>query len=389
MKRLIIATFSAVVLFGAFTTLSQQESVKMPYRILDIKFHGGNHIYTGNSLDELLTNGYGAVELRYGWQMSESDEWAAAHNYPTWGVGFYTGYIGDPEVFGNPNALYAWANFPLTPSIKRNQFEFGLGFGLTYNLIPFDPVDNSINDAIGAKFAAYFTASIGAAYALNREMDFIYGLDFTHFSNGRTVQPNYGLNMAGINVGLRYHFNRNNKFSEDRRNPDQLLTVRPNRTNTRKPNKTENHVIQIYQAIGTVQNKIYAGTNKRYITSSTVLEYNYSFTEKSGLTFGLDYFIDPSVSDIDAEPAYAEYQTTQFPGFHFGYDYSFWKFTVRLQAGTMLTEAGQKIKDGAFLRPALKFDISEKLYTQFGLKTYRGSTADWFEFGMGFNLLKF
>lgn len=57
----------------------------MPYRVIEIKLHGGNHLYTGQSLDDLLANGYGAIEVRYGWQMSESDEWAAAHNYPTWG----------------------------------------------------------------------------------------------------------------------------------------------------------------------------------------------------------------------------------------------------------------------------------------------------------------
>jgi hypothetical protein len=55
----------------------------------------------------------------------------------------------------------------------------------------------------------------------------------------------------------------------------------------------------------------------------------------------------------------------------------------------MVTEAGKDIKSGGFLRPGLKCDISEKFYAQFGLKTYRGATADWFEFGMGYNIIKF
>ncbi len=379
----IVFTLLSVNIFG------QVNEVKMPYRVFEIKLHGGNHLYTGQSLDDLLANGYGAIEVRYGWQMSESDEWAAAHNYPTWGVGWYSGYIGDPDVFGNPNALYGWMNFPLTNPSKRNQFELGLGFGLTYNLLPYNPENNPINDAIGAKFAAYFNASIGGAYALNREMDFLYGLDLTHFSNGRTFQPNYGLNMIGLNFGMRYHFNRNNKFNENRIRPNKTLKARPDDLITRKPNKTGVHTIQLYQAIGTVQNREDAGTSTRYMTSSTVLEYNYSISEKSGLTFGLDYFIDPSVSDVVAEPDYAIYETTQFPGFHVGYDYSFWKFTIRLQIGTMITEAGQEIKDGQFLRPALKYDISERFYGQLGLKTYRGATADWFEFGMGIKLFSF
>lgn len=361
----------------------------MPYRIFEIKLHGGNHLYTGRSLESLLENGYGAIEVRYGWQMSESDEWAELHKYPTWGFGWYSGYIGDPEVFGNPNALYSWINFPLTKGLKRNQFELGLGLGLTYNLIPFDLEDNIINDAIGARFAAYFNANIGGVYAMNREMDLLYGFDLTHFSNGRTVQPNYGLNMIGLNIGIRYHFNRNNKFQTDRMKPEVVYEVRPDRSNTRKPLKTGKHRIDFYQAIGTVQNRIDAGMSRRYITSSTLIEYNYSLTERAGFTLGFDYFIDPSVSNIDAEPAYAEHQTTQFPGIHIGYDYHFWRFTIRLQAGTMITEAGQDIKDGAFLRPAFKYDFSERFYGQFGLKTYRGATADWFEFGFGVKLFDF
>lgn len=387
--RILTAFFFIILLPLSSALNAQEKSVKMPYRVFEIKLHGGNHLYTGRTLEDLLENGYGAIEVRYGWQMSESDEWAAMHNYPTWGVGWYSGFIGDPEVFGNPNALYGWVNFPLSKASRRNQFELGLGLGLTYNLIPYDPEENAINDAIGARFAAYFNAGIGGAYALNREMDLLYGLDLTHFSNGRTVQPNYGLNMVGLNVGIRYHFNRNNKFNDDRINPSEVLAVRPDRTKTRKPPKTGDHIIQFYQAIGTVQNREDAGTSRRYITSTTMLEYNYSISEKSGLTFGFDYFIDPSVSDVNAEPEYANYGTTQFPGVHIGYDYKFWRFTIRLQAGTMITEAGQEIKDGAFLRPAFKYDFSDILYGQFGLKTYRGATADWFEFGMGLRLFKF
>lgn len=386
MRKLTIALFFISVLIPSF---AQKDTVKMPYRILQVKLHGGNHLYTGNTLSKLLENGYGALEVRYGWQMSKSDDWAAAHNYPTWGVGWYTGYIGQPEVLGNPNAVFSWINFPLSSALKRNQFELGLGLGLAYNLVPFDPETNAINDAIGARFAVYFNLNIGGAYSLNRELDFVYGLDLTHFSNGRTVQPNYGLNMVGVNVGIRYHFNRNNKFNKDRIYPDEIFEVRPNPSKTRKAIKTNEHSFSIYQAVGTVQNRKDAGKSLRYVTSTSMIEYNYSLNEKSGFTFGFDYFIDPSVTDVQAEPDYAKHQTTEFPGIHVGYDYKFWRMTIRLQVGTMITEAGQDIKSGGFLRPAFKFDISKNFYTQFGLKTYRGATADWLEFGLGYTILRF
>jgi hypothetical protein len=389
MKMMFKKSLFLILLTTSLFSFGQEKTVKHPYRVLDIKLHGGNHLYTGQNLTDALKNGYGAIEVRYGWQSSKEDEWASHQNYPTYGVGWYTGYIGNVDVLGTPNAAYGWINFPLSNALRRNQLELGLAMGLAYNLVPFDPETNQANDAIGAKFAVYFNVNIGAAYQLNRELDLLYGLDLTHFSNGRSFQPNYGLNMIGLNVGLRYHFNRNNKFSENTIYPDQMFDVRGDRTGTRKPQKTGDHSISIYQAIGTVQNKADAGTSNRYTTSTSQIEYNYSLDENSGLTLGFNYFVDPSLSDIQENPEYAQFNTTAFPGLHIGYDYSFWKLTIRLQLGFNLSEASQTMKGNIFMRPAVKYDVSERFYGQFGLKTVDGAAADWLEFGIGYNIFKF
>lgn len=84
--------------------------------------------------------------------------------------------------------------------------------GLSYDFEPYNPETNVHNDAIGSRFNVYFALNLGAAYRLNREMDLVYGLDLTHFSNGRTFRPNKGLNLAGLNLGFRYHFNKPHHF---------------------------------------------------------------------------------------------------------------------------------------------------------------------------------
>ncbi len=53
-------------------------------------------------------------------------------------MGWYSGFIGNPEIFGNPNALYGFLNFHLSDPEKRHSLVLSPAFGLAYNLNPFD-----------------------------------------------------------------------------------------------------------------------------------------------------------------------------------------------------------------------------------------------------------
>jgi len=167
-------------------------------------------------LDEETLAGYGAIELRYAWQNSNPDSWASQYGYPSYGIGFYSGFVGDPQILGNPNTLFGFINFPVSKPTKRNALNIEPALGLTYNLEPFDSETNFTNDAIGSRTTLYFNLNLGWTYQWTKEMDIVYGIDFTHFSNGRSNTPNWGLNMFGINLGLRYHYNADeHKISKD------------------------------------------------------------------------------------------------------------------------------------------------------------------------------
>jgi hypothetical protein len=355
------------------------------YRFIDIKLHSGMHLYSGQSLTTELQNGYGSFEFRFAWQTKGNQEWQKAFAYPAFGIGWYTGYVGDVNTFGNPNALYGFATFFLGHH-KRHNFMIEPALGLTYNLIPFDPETNATNDAIGSRVAVYFNLNFGGKLQLNREMDFLYGIDFTHFSNGRTATPNFGLNMFGINIGARYHFNRMQKKVDRSMHPNTVVQARPTYDDYIKPRKLKRHVVRLYQAVGTVQNDRDAGTSTRYFTSSTVLEYQYRFTEMHSVYAGGDLFYDGSVTDTIANPKYNEFNTTILPAAHIGYEFSFWKMGIGVQMGTYLTQAGSEYKGSFWLRPNIKWDFSRYVYAQLGLKTFAGAAADWVEYGIGIRL---
>ena len=83
----------------------------------------------------------------------------------------------------------------------------------------------------------------------------LYGIDFTHFSNGRITTPNYGFNMYGLNIGLRYHYNADQKFVDKDLYSDQLLQARFNRPKKEKNIRLHESSIEVYLAGGSVQNE--------------------------------------------------------------------------------------------------------------------------------------
>ncbi|MBZ5855628.1 acyloxyacyl hydrolase [Flavihumibacter profundi] len=378
-------------LFLSFNVSAQSDSTVSTdpnygtFRFFSIKLHAGKNFYTGASLTNELKHGYGAIELRTGWQSKGKKHWENQYNYPAYGIGWYTGYVGDVDIFGQPNALFGFITFPITRG-KLNSFHIEPALGFTFNLKPYNRDHNSINDAIGSKFAIYFSLHGGGQYRLNREVDLLYGIDFTHFSNGRTVTPNLGLNMAGFSLGALYNFNGTQHKVDNSEHPKTILEARPTFGKTAGPDKIRENNVSLYQAIGTVQNKDDAGTTHSYLTSSTVLEYQHKFNTMHGISFGFDAFIDPSARDTAEYPLNKEKMETFFPSVHVGYDFMFWRLTVRLQIGYNLTTIGRELKGNTFMRPALRYEFTKRFYGQVGLKTMNGATADWIEFGAGYKL---
>lgn len=349
------------------------------FRILQISGHAGGHLYSGQTLTDKLA-GYGGLTAKFGWQSQDEEIWGP-YGYPTYGVGWYAGFVGDPQIFGNPNALFGFIRFPISNPTRKNEFGIEPQFGLTYNLNPFDPETNPLNDAIGGKMAVYFAVNFGWTYKWTREMDITYGIDFTHFSNGRMYTPNYGLNMFGINLGLRYHYNADQHRVDDSTYPNQILQARYQRSKKVPNSKVDqNQSVNVYLAVGTVQSTQDAGTKTRYGVFSGVLDYQYKFNNMHSATGGLDYMVDNSLAvDNPSDP------DKYMIGIHAGYDFMFWRMTVGVHLGQYLTDS--RGKNSLFTRPSLRYDINNRLYAQVGLKT-DGFAADWVEWGIGYRPFK-
>lgn len=357
------------------------------YKYVEIIGHGGSHFYSGQTLGDAVQNGYAALEVRLGWKNGDPEHWSNKfYNSMSYGVGFYTGYLGDPAIFGNPNALYGFLDLPIgkQTAFKKTIWKFSPALGLTYNLVPYNPTENPTNDAIGASFAVYISFAGKGETVMTRDMDLTYGIDFTHFSNGRSFVPNYGLNMVGLNLGVKYHFNSDQRKVNREPFTKEILQSRYKRTPTSPIKKDVSHSINILTAIGTVQNGFDENVNgaypgdpsNRYTTFSGYIDYTYQFDMMHGMDAGIDFFYDQSLMISHPDELY-------LIGYHVGYEYTFWRFKVIAQLGGYFGD--DKGKGVLYSRPGLQYKITDWLGAHVALKTRRGFAADWAEFGLVFH----
>lgn len=376
---LIIYLFLFTIHSYSQDSLSYKSDENNKFKFIEIKFHFGSFLKTQNALSAsgLLDNGYGGATGKIGWQPTDSKKWFSRYGYPACGVGFYTGFLSDAEVFGNPNAVYGFIKFPLTSSEKRTVFAIGPSLGLIYKLQPYDSETNPVNTAIGARAAVYFNLDFGWSFKWTREMDIIYGFDFSHFSNGSTYQPNNGLNLFGLNIGLRYHYNAMQK----KKNPDiyanDVLPVRFKRPKGSPVHKISGNALSLYVAGGAAQDDALIGTQTLLGVFTTVLDYEYQINEMHAITGGFDLFYDNRFQEREASDRW-------LTGVHVGYDFRFYRFAVKMQIGTYLGD--DKGKGGFFMRPALRYNFSKSFFAQIGLKTLDGGAADYIEYGMGMRM---
>ncbi|MCW3467457.1 acyloxyacyl hydrolase [Chitinophaga nivalis] len=353
------------------------------FKYLELKLHNGSHIYNGENMGEFLKHGYQSMEIRMGWQSTGAHDWQRALNYPSYGLGFYTGWIGEATILGNPSGLYGFFYAPLCRR-KRHTFEAGLALGLTYDLNTYDKHTNPLNDAISSKVDVYFNLSIGGVWKASEIWDLTYGLDLTHFSNGRTHTPNLGLNMAGFNVGVRYHYNSIKRIVKKQIDSTYTANIRPTFiVAPLKPLRQRNEV-SIYGAFGVVQHDSRQNTSAFYGTASLVMDYSRRYSHIASFGAGLDGFYDGSLGYTYEQQYGGRVRTgdKMLGGIHIGHALHLQRFDLVTQMGTYWYQRDDK-KGSVFLRVGLRYNLHKNGFMQIGLKTLNGAKADWAEWGGG------
>jgi len=149
-----------------------------------------------------LTTG---TDINFQWMTYGKKEWQQRRKYPVLGIAFtYTDY-GIDSVYGRLFCIYPNVVIPLITG-RKLEWTLRIGDGIGYatrdysRINPFD----TINNAIGSKINDYFSFMTDLRYHINNHWDVQLGANFSHYSDGSFHQPNLGVNLPGVHVGLKY-----------------------------------------------------------------------------------------------------------------------------------------------------------------------------------------
>jgi hypothetical protein len=111
--------------------------------------------------------------------------------------------------FGNrTNFGSAWAIYPTWDisifKTKKIEFYTQIGSGMAWLTRYFDPLSNPLNNAVGSALNNVTSLKINGEYKFSKHYTTSAGLSLTHFSNGASQLPNYGINVLGGNIRVIY-----------------------------------------------------------------------------------------------------------------------------------------------------------------------------------------
>ncbi len=125
-----------------------------------------------------------------------------------YGVGFSQSYFFRRETLGSPFSFYLFQGGTLWDIHPKISLHYELNAGVSFEWVPYDPITNAENIAIGSKTNALVAAILYFNWKFAPRFDLRAGATMQHFSNGASQAPNAGLNMVGGFLELAYHLHR-------------------------------------------------------------------------------------------------------------------------------------------------------------------------------------
>lgn len=345
-----------------------------------------NDFVNGNNKHERNIDSYQSITLGFGKQTDGRYEWEHVHNFPNFGVAFYTAKFNSGSELGYPNALYGFYKAPFH-RWNRSALMFQVGFGLTYNWRPYDKDDNPFNVAIGSYRTVYIDLGAEYNYYLTPHWILTAGVEATHFSNGAIQKPNKGLNLFSPYVAVGYALKPTPRF-------ERRYDIAFQKSN------------EVYFAIGMGMKREefdttkYAGLNDAYqgvmyrmfsVSSAFMRQVGH----KSKVGVGVDVTYDEWLgSDIevkangDAKKLMSDHLIDRFSlGMYGSHEYCISRLSIVTQLGVYLWRKDvPNKKPQMYQRAGLKYHFKNDLFVGINIFAHNLSQADFIEWNAGYRI---
>ena len=295
--------------------------------------------------------------------------WEQRYNYPVLMATLSYYDLKYKEVLGEVISGNIGLGFHLIDFKKGNDdLQFYFGYGLAYFNTVYNPETNNRNNVISSRLPWSVNVRLTYFYKPFDFMKLSAALQLSHFSNASRNVPNFGLNLANINLGVHYIF------------PERNLTYKTDQKVLKEINKKS--YINIDFRMGASQLKpIGTGVSPYYAAS---IFWNKRVSAKSIIDVGIEGFMNKAIQEqiihnsllIEGTPDYKAF------GVMFGHELIFEKLAFVTQLGIYLYKPYQP-SEWIYSKIGLKFYANDNLYGSFILKTHF-AIAEVMEFGVGY-----
>ena len=293
--------------------------------------------------------------------------WHLENNKPDVGITLQCIDFANPSQLGYAFTIAPYVEIPLNAKEKKSRVIFRLCWGATYINKKFDIERNHKNIAIGSHFNAYVQFRWFWHLPISKNLRLEPGVAFTHASNARAKNPNLGLNVVSVNLGLNW------------------LIASPKKPQTFQIDsstkvKTKNEVL-LFAAYGFNQREIISDQLNTFVISAA---YQRNIRNTHKFSAGVDAFYDQNYL-IDYEDEYLKKPTDIDKlrlAARFGYSYNVGRISFPVEMGYYFL---QKSKPDGYVvsRIGLRYYTKCGLVGHFGLRTHFAVAYN-FEYGLGY-----
>ena len=358
-------------LFFIFVFVSQAlaQSITNTSSILFIKpvVNNGIILVHRSNISHLVKGNPIIYELNIGKSSSGNKLWQIENNLPDIGISLQCIDFKNPLQLGYALTASPYIEIPLnkTPKILRPIIR--LCWGLTYITKSYDSNENKENIAIGSHFNSFVQFRCFWLFKLSNLVRIEPGITFTHASNGKAKNPNLGLNVASLNLGINYSIQSK---------VNQSITKIDSSTKT----KSKNELI-FFTSIGFNQKQIESPTLKTFVYS---FAYQRNLRNSHKYVLGIDVFYDQNYL-IDYENVFknkAQGIDQLRMSIKLGYSYNVGRLSFPFEVGYYFF---QKTNPDELIvnRLGVRYYSKTGLIAHFGLRTHFAVAYN-FEYGLGY-----
>jgi hypothetical protein len=361
--------YLAHILFIGFSTslLAQNGITRNPNWQIKPSINEGFILVHRISIGHLV-KGYPTIyELNISKPSLGNKLWQIENNKPDIGIALQCLDFKNPSQLGYALTAAPYVEIPLNKKERASRLILRLCFGATYITKSFDIHDNHKNIAIGSHTNAFVQFKWFWHLNLTKNLRLEPGFAFTHASNGKSRNPNLGLNVVSLNLGLNCYIPSKTKAE-----------VTKIDSSTKVKSKNE---ILTYVAMG---------FNQRYIATEELRTYMYSIVYQRNVrnthkfSAGIDLYYDKNYW-LDYEGKFGK-EPEGVDRFRVvtkvGYSYNVGRVSFPIEVGYYVYQKSSP--DGYVVsRLGVRYYSASGLVASFGLRTHF-AVAYTFEYGLGY-----